>query len=479
MVLGGAAGGGKSYLANLIACRYIQDPDWAGILFRRDSTQLMGQGGLFETGSDIFLQLPTEYRPRIVESRMKMFFPSGATLKYNHMEHEKNKKSHQGLAYDYVVFDEATHFSFEQVEYLMSRLRGKSQFKSRMILTANPDPDSWLLEMVDFFLDSEGYPDEEKQGELRYFLRRNGKFIWSNDEQELIDRYSTPTKKVKPKSLTFIGSKLEDNPVLMEDAPEYEEWLDSLNKIDKARLKYGNWYLRATNSTYFNRSDLMKADRIPPGALCCRAWDKNGVAPSDVNKYPDRSTGQKMYKTRDDEFYISGEYHHSNFDTREPEVFGRFSYSPGKRDNIILNQAKMDGSDCTIVMPVDPGSAGKTEYIESAKKLARDGFIVKKDPVPPQRSKLQRFMPFSAAVENHNVYIVESTFPNKETLEAFYHELESFSEAGSGKILKDDIPDAIASAYNYLSQARNVPIVCRNQTASPTKTKQVLEARHV
>jgi phage terminase large subunit-like protein len=389
---------------------------------------------------DIFSQLPKSHKPRFVESKKKMFFPSGSTLKYNHMEYEKDKRSHQGLAYDYLVFDEATHFSFTQIEYLMSRMRGKSKFKSRMILTANPDPDSWLLEMIDWYLDDEGYPDEAKQGVIRYFLRRNGKFIWSESREDLIEKYRTPTKLPSPKSFTFIGSKLIDNPVLMEVSLEYEEWLDSLNKIDKARLRDGNWYLRAEGSNYFSRKDLQKADRIPKGAACVRAWDKASTEVSEQNPYPDYTACIKMYKTENNEFYITGEFDRQNFDggaRGDPDVFGHFRCKPGKRENLILRQAESDGPDCIIIMPVDPGAHGVTEYQESAKKLAIHGFIVKKDVVAPQRSKLQKFVPFSASCENGIVYIVESTF-NKATLEAFYKELEAFDGKRSGKLRKDD-----------------------------------------
>ena len=454
-IIGGAAGSGKSYILNMIPLRYIDDPGFAGVCFRRTTKQLRGQGGMWQTAKSIYRQLPKEEQPVFRESDLTMTFPNGASLAFCHLEHEKNAEDHQGLQYSLELWDELTHFTFYQFEYLQSRLRSDAKMASRLVGSCNPDPDSWVYELIEWWLDEEGYPDDKKRNKLRYYVRRDDKFIWANNPSDL-DKYLEEEEE-KPISVEFIAANIYDNPPCIKKNPGYLSFLKGLNKIEQARLLHGNWKVRPEGSNYFKREDLIKTDRIPKDAVSCRALDKAGTAPSDVNKYPDRTASTKMYKTKDNEFFITGEYHHSNFDIREPEVFGRFAYKPGKRDNIILSQARFDGEGCKIIMPVDPGSAGVTEYIESAKKLAIEGFIVKKDPTPSQRSKLQRFMPFSAAVENGFVYIVESTFPNKATLEAFYKELESFDGERSGKLRKDDWPDSCASAYNYLCKEVVIP----------------------
>ena len=477
LVLGGAAGGGKSFLLNMMVLQYLTDPDWRGILFRKNSTQLLGSDGLWDKGVEIFSQLPKEYKPNPIQSRLRMEFPTGATLKYNHMEYEKDKLSHQGLAYDYVGFDEATHFTYSQVEYLMSRLRGKSQFSSRLVLTANPDNESWLLDLLMWYLTEDGYPDENKQGVLRYFLVRDGEFKWADSPGPLIERYSTKSRTVTPKTFSFVASKLTDNPVLMANAPEYAEWLDSLNPLAKAQLRDGNWFVKLEGANFFKRENLLKADHIPTNAICCRAWDKAAKPVTQAEKFPDFTSCIKLYKTQDGEFFISGEFHPDNHDETEPERYGSFRRSVGQRDIIIKKQSGYDGVDCPVILPKDPGSAGEAEYRESAKKLSQYGFIVKQDPVPTNKSKLQRFMPFASSVENQLVYIVESTFPNKQTLEAFYKELESFTGERSTRHRHDDWCDAIASAYNYLSQSRIIPIVRRNQIKAETKAKEVLAVK--
>jgi len=273
----------------------------------------------------------------------------------------------------------------------------------------------------------------------------------------LIKKYSTGKKKVKPVSFSFLSSTIYDNKICMEQNPEYVDWLEGLNPIEQARLLHGNWKVRPVGANYFKREDLQKAEKIPLEATCCRSWDKSSAVQTDVEKFPDFTACIKMYKTPTGEFYISGEPHPNCHDDYEKEIYLKFRAKPGRRDNIIKKQAEFDGCDCFVVLPQDPGAAGATEYQESAKKLAQYGFIVKKDPIASNKSKLQKFSPVAAAIENGLVYIVESTFPNKQTLEAFYKELEAFDGERSTRQRKDDWVDTVATAYNFLSKSIVIP----------------------
>ena len=81
----------------MIPLRYIHDPNFTCIVFRRTSVQCRGLGGTFDTLKDIYMKLPVEYRPQIKEGRMMFVFPSGAKVICSHLEYEKNKYDHQGL----------------------------------------------------------------------------------------------------------------------------------------------------------------------------------------------------------------------------------------------------------------------------------------------------------------------------------------------------------------------------------------------
>ena len=136
---------------------------------------------------------------------------------------------------------------------------------------------------------------------------------------------------------------------------------------------------------------------------------------------------------------------------------GRFRKKPADRDRIIEEQAEWDGSDCKVILPIDVGSAGKTEYQSSARKLIVKGFTVKADPMPTNKSKVTKYSPFSSACGAGLVYIVESSFPDKQTLEMFYKENEAFSEERSTRQRKDDWADTLATAFNYLSKEEVIP----------------------
>lgn len=479
---------GKSYTMILDPLKYAHDPNFNAIVFRRTSVQLSGQGGLWQTARKVYSKIPKPHTPRFREKGMWAIFPmmnesgelildargkiqDGASIQFMHMEHEKNAIDHQGLQYSAEYFDEGTHFLWTMVDYLMSRLRSGAEEDSFIKISCNPDPDSWILKFIsEHYLDSEGYPIDEMAGVVKWYVTVDGDLYWADTEEEALALF--PELDLAATSFCFIPATIEHNPVLREQEPMYEKRLKALNPIDKARLYYGNWYIRPEGQSYADRVYFRKADRVPVGAISCRAWDKASSEynpnAEGSNKWPDYTASIKMYKDRNGDIYVSGEYHESCRDNIS-NVLGRFRKRAGPRDNCIEAQAMYDGKDCTVVLPKDPGQSGAVEFAESSKKLNAKGFIVKADPAPSNASKLTRFLPFASALENGNIYIVESTF-EKTALEAFYKELEKFdgerSQAHAGK--HDDWVDAIASAYNYLSKTRNVRIVTRNQLRQPT-----------
>ena len=215
-----------------------------------------------------------------------------------------------------------------------------------------------------------------------------------------------------------------------------------------------NWDARPSGANYWLREWVMEkleADK-PKGMVSCRAYDLASTERSQVNKFPDPTACIFMEKDKQGYVWVSGNYHPAFYDDHH-EIYGQFCKRSGDRDNHILLQAETDGDECTIVLPVDPGSAGRTSYESMACNFSQEGYKVKADPTPTNKSKLTRFTPFATACENKLVYFLVDTFDRK-TLEFIYKQLESFDGERSSTHRKDEFPDVLATGFNFLMKAR-------------------------
>lgn len=458
---------GKSRLLLLKALKFAhKDPLFDGVLFRRTTKAHRSAGGLFTEAKKLYAPL----RPIVRETVMEIEFQAttGGKLKFDHLELESTAEAnHQGTQYSMVGFDELTHFSITQFLYLIGRLRSESETESFCLSTCNPDADSWVLQWVIPYLDDKGFPTDEMCGKQLYFLINNNEPVFSDSAEELEEKYpdlceqynpnTDEMVKIKPKTFMFIGGTIFDNPALIRLNPGYLASLKAQTKVNRERLLDGCWYAREQASSYFQREWLNKItyDKIPKNMKYVRAWDKAASIPTEKYKYPDYTVSIKMAKDSNGNIYIFGDYILDSIDEKS-KVYGRFRRLPGERDTMILKQSLYDNEEhninITVVLPKDPSAAGAVEYQESAKKLISNGMAVKSDAMPGNKKKLQKFTPFSSACQNGFVYIVEDSFPNQETLDHFYRELEVFNGERSTATVKDDIPDACASAFNTIQQ---------------------------
>lgn len=453
----------------------IDDPKTNCVMMRRTNPQLQGAGGVFETACNIYNQLPAGQRPIIKQQKMEVIFPvknggklsyTGAKIKYQQAENvEQSKLNAQGLQWTFCGIDEATQFDVSQLLYFMSRLRSESKHFSRMVMSCNPSADHPLRTWIDWWLDEEGYPIPERDGVKRYFIRRDDNFIWGSTKEELQDVYG---ENCLPLSFTFVSATIYDNPPMMENNPSYLAFLEGLNEIDKAQLLHGNWNARPKGANYFEREWVKEITTMdaPINRVGCRSYDLAATERSQVNKSPDPTACGHVSRCNKGYYYLSGNYHQDFYDDAH-EIYGQFCKRAGDRDAHILKQAEFDGDECTIVLPVDPGSAGKTSFESMSKALTLEGFRVKPDPMPNNKSKLTRFLPFATACENGLVYVLVDTF-DKPTLEFIYKQLEAFDGERSTASKKDEFPDLYASGFNFISRVRVHRAFSRPNLASRT-----------
>lgn len=85
---------GKSHLLLMHCLKYIDDPDFHCVYFRKVTSQLTGSGGLWPESLKMYSPFKTKTRTKPAHQHT---FPSGATAMFMHMQHEDNKTDHQGL----------------------------------------------------------------------------------------------------------------------------------------------------------------------------------------------------------------------------------------------------------------------------------------------------------------------------------------------------------------------------------------------
>jgi predicted phage terminase large subunit-like protein len=361
---------------------------------------------------------PLGAHPR--EANLEWQFPSGARVAFAHLEHDDSVYSWQGSQVPLLGFDELSHFNYSQFWYMMSRNRSTSGVPGYIRATTNPDADSWVRKLIDWWIGDDGYPIQKRSGVLRWFIRINDNLIWADSKEALIKTYG---KEALPKSLTFVPSSIHDNKILMEKDPSYLASLRALSRVDRLRLEKGNWNVRATAGSYFQREWFPIVDAVPAGWIrAIRFWDRAATKPSEANPDPDWTRGMLVYKYADGRFCVA--------DLKSAQD------SPGQIETLIKNVAAHDGPYVQVMSQQDPGSAGVAEAEHFVRML--QGYNV--TTATTSKDKETRAKPVSAQAEHHNILVYRAPWN-----EAMFNELENFPE---GK--HDDIVDVLSASFNTL-----------------------------
>lgn len=164
-------------------------------------------------------------------------------------------------------------------------------------------------------------------------------------------------------------------------------------------------------------------DTLPTGITWVRAWDLAGTAKTMKND-PDWTVGCKIGvdpTTR--VIYIAN--------------IVRCQEDPGGVERVVRNTAELDGKDCRIFMPQDPGQQGKSQIHHYITQVLQ-GYMITSETVTGE--KKDRADPLASQARAGNVKLYKAIW-NAEFLE----ELVAFPAGGH-----DDQVDAAASGYNAL-----------------------------
>lgn len=422
-IYGGAAGGGKTWGILLEPLRHSKNPGFSSVVFRRTGVQVRNPGGLWDESMKLYPKL----NAKPLQQPMEWIFPSGAKIKFAHLEYDSNVLDWQGAQIALIGFDELTHFSEYQFFYMFSRNRSLCGIKPYIRATCNPDADSWVAKFIEWWIDQKtGFAIPERSGVIRWMVRVNDMIHWADTPEDLIGRFG---KEMQPKSVTFIASSIEDNKILMDADPGYLANLMALSLVEKERLRFGNWLIRPAAGLYFRRSWCEPIDAAPAGLKIVRYWDLAATEKKTGND-PDFTVSVKMGRDTAGRFYIlHGE---------------SMQESPYHVEKAIVNTAAQDGKTVTIGLPQDPGQAGKAQAQGFVRMLA--GYNVHTQ--IESGDKVTRFSPFSAQCEGGNVFFVCGAWN-----EEFFKWLEGFPAAAH-----DDHADACSGAFNLLMGKKEMKV---------------------
>lgn len=266
---GGAAGVGKTFAELLEPLRNKDVPGFNAIFFRRTAVQIRNPGGLWDESMGIY----PLFGATANSQQLEWWFEAGVTLKFSHLQHEINIYDHQGAQYCLIIFDELTHFTKKMFFYMLSRNRSVCGVKPYVRATCNPDPESFVAELIEWWIDMDmklpngesnpnyGFPIPERAGVIRYFTIDQNNYVWGDTKQEVIDKcpHLFGGEKIEGmedsdriKSITFIPGDIYGNKKLLEKDPGYLANLQLLDSDEQARLLHGNWKIRVDELCIFH-----------------------------------------------------------------------------------------------------------------------------------------------------------------------------------------------------------------------------------
>ena len=293
----------------MCALQWTQIPNYSALILRKTFADLNKAGALIPRSKEWLMGTDAVWSAQ----DKRWTFPNGSTLSFGHMENEDDKYNYQGAELQFIGFDEVTHFTESQYRYMFSRLRKPKESPIPLKIRSTGNPDGKGFEWVRRRFVANPHPDRP-----------------------------------------FVKSKLEDNPHL--DIDDYERALDVLDPITRAKLRDGNWDIRAEGE-FFQTSKIQIIDRLPDMTYVkqVRRWDLASTPEPKAGSSddPDYTVGVKC-AIIDGQLYILD------------MVRGRWDASGVEA--VMIETAFMDDIQVEIVMEEEGGSSGKmvTEHLRKA-----------------------------------------------------------------------------------------------------------------
>lgn len=457
VVFGGSAGGGKSWNLLYEPLRNVtHNSRFSAVIFRRNMTEHRKPGATWDESIVLYGQIkgakPTQHN-------LEWRFEGGGKVVMAHLEYANTVLEWHSAQIPLIEFDELTEFLPSQFWYMLSRNRSMSGVPGYIRATCNPDANSWVAELISWYIDQEtGFPIPERSGVIRYFLRVGDELIWRDNKEDLKpELLGLPTHDrdgnelpYMPKSFTFIRSDIYDNQILLKQNPEYLANLLALPTVERERLLKGNWKIKPAAGLYFKREwvKIIPFHQVPFKLVKKRGWDLAATEKTQLNS-PDWTCGTKIGKDDAGNYYILDHTY--------------IRRSPAGVKSHLQIMAAGDGREVIQYLPQDPGQAGKWQT--SALREALDGYPVETS--LETGDKGVRFGPFSSMAQTGKVFVVEG-----EWNERWLSTLEGFNPEDKNGL--DDDVDSTSRAFNaFLDSSTGLLEFYKQQAAENLKAKMI------
>lgn len=216
VLYGGAAGGGKSDALIAEALRQVHIPQYKGLILRKTYPQL---SEIIDRSREIYKTAFPSAKYNGTEHTWT--FPSGAKIIFGSMQHSADRINYQGKRYDFIGFDELTHFTFDEYSYLFSRNRPNCD-KTRCYIRATCNPGgighAWVKDR---------------------FILPAPPMTRIRDDQTVTAPDGQAQTIIRDR--LFVPSTVFDNQILMHNSPEYVASLAMLPEAERNALLYGDW----------------------------------------------------------------------------------------------------------------------------------------------------------------------------------------------------------------------------------------------
>ena len=411
----------------------------------------MNAGGLWDASFELYQKYPGANAIKSPAPYWK--FPSGAKVSFRHLERDESVHKWQGTEICLLEFDELTHFTEKMFFYMLSRNRSTAGIEPYVRCSCNPDADSWVAGFISWWIDQDtGYPLAERSGKIRYMARVNEEIVWGDTPEEVIQianeaDYDVEIDENDIKSVAFVASNIYDNQILLKTNKGYLANLKALSIVERERLLYGNWKIKAAKGLFFPRAALPPLlDEVPNDVTrWVRAWD---LAATDTDEGGDPAyTASVLLGKRKDGSYVIADATNNRLKAE-------------KVRNLVKQCAVADKAKyrrVRIRMSIDPGQAGKEQSQSYVKMLA--GFSV--STVRESGSKESRAEPLAAQWQAGNVSVVAGPWT-----EVLLGQYESFPESKFR-----DLVDAGANAFNEIEMMNiSAPPPADNGTSATLKS---------